>query len=44
MKRTESGRPPRMLDSREEAVVLARKLFMLDGFRRSQVAGHLSDK
>ena len=44
MRRTLSGRPLRTLDSREEAVILARKLYMLDGYKRSEVASHLSAK
>ncbi|XP_065912668.1 exchange factor for Arf-6-like isoform X2 [Dysidea avara] len=44
VRRTLSGRPLRTLDSREEAVILARKLYMLDGYKRSEVASHLSAK
>jgi len=44
VRRTLSGRPLRTLDAQEEAVMLARKLYMLDGYKRSEVASHLSAK
>jgi len=44
VRRTLSGRPLGELDSQEEAVMLARKLYMLDGYKRSEVASHLSAK